>query len=73
MAFGMPVVLIYGDTRRYRIDHPLVDPARQEPVEHFTRIESFGAPWIDWIRVRVNQADPKLRAIKNGKEIIPAQ
>jgi hypothetical protein len=73
LDFGKPVILVHGDTHRYRVDHPLVDPATQKPVEHFTRIESFGSPWVDWIRVRVDPADPKLLAIKTGKEINPAR
>ena len=73
LAFGKPVILIHGDTHRYRVDQPLVDPAAQKPVENFTRIESFGSPWVDWIRVSVDPADQKLLAIKTGKEINPAR
>jgi hypothetical protein len=73
LAFGKPVILIHGDSHRYRVDHPLVDPATQEPVERFTRIESFGSPWVDWIRVSVDPADPKLLTIKTGREINPAR
>jgi hypothetical protein len=69
LGFGKPVILIHGDTHRYRVDHPLVDPATQKPVERFTRIESFGSPDVDWIRVSVDPADPKLLAIKTGREI----
>jgi hypothetical protein len=73
LAFGKPVILMHGDTHRYRVDHPLVDPATQKPVERFTRIESFGSPSVDWIRVSVDPADPKLLAIKTGREINPAR
>jgi hypothetical protein len=67
------VILIHGDTHRYRVDHPLLDPATRKPLERFTRIESFGSPFVDWIRVSVDPADPKLLAIKTGKEINPAR
>ena len=73
LDFGKPVILVHGDTHRYRVDHPLIDPATQKPAENFTRIESFGSPWVDWIRVSVDPADPKLLAIKTGKEINPAR
>ena len=69
LDFGKPVILIHGDTHRYRVDHPLVDPATHKPVGNFTRIESFGSPFVDWIRVSVDPADPKLLAIKTGTEI----
>jgi hypothetical protein len=73
LAFGKPVFLVHGDTHRFRVDQPLVDPATQKPVERFTRIESFGSPHVDWIRVSVDPADPKLLAIKTGREINPAR
>lgn len=65
--------LIHGDTHRYRLDHPLLEPATQKPGERFTRIESFGSPSVDWVRVSVDPADPKLLAIKTGREINPAR
>ena len=73
LAYGKPVILIHGDTHRYRVDHPLVDPATKKPVERFTRIESFGSPFVDWIRVNVDPADPKLLVVKTGTEIKPAR
>jgi hypothetical protein len=73
LDFGKPVILIHGDTHRYRVDHPLVDPSTQKPVERFTRIESFGSPFVDWIRVSVDPAGPALLAIKTGTEINSAR
>ena len=73
LDFGKPVFLIHGDTHRYRVDHPLVDPATQKAVEHFTRIETYGSPWVEWLRVSVDPADPSTLAIQTGKEINPAQ
>jgi Calcineurin-like phosphoesterase len=73
LAWDKPVILVHGDTHRYRVDQPLIDPATRKPVERFTRIESFGSPYVDWIRVTVDTADPKLLAIKTGKEINPVR
>lgn len=72
-AFAKPVILIHGDTHRYRFDHPLVDPATQQPVENFTRIESFGSPLVDWIRVGVDAAGPQLLTLRTGTEINAAR
>jgi len=69
LAFGKPVILVHGDTHRYRVDHPLLDPASQKPVENFTRIESFGSPLVDWIRVGVDAAGPNLLGVKTGTEV----
>jgi hypothetical protein len=73
LAYGKPVILVHGDTHRYRVDHPLLDPATGKRVDQFTRIESFGSPFVDWIRVSVDPADPKLLSIKTGREINPAR
>ena len=73
LAFGKPVILIHGDTHRYRVDHPLIDPATRKPIERFTRIESFGSPFVDWIKVGVDPAAPKLLAIKTGAKINSAR
>ena len=73
LAFAKPVILIHGDTHRYRVDHPLVDPATRKPVELFTRIESFGSPFVDWIRVSVDLAGPTLLAVKTGTQVNSAR
>ena len=73
LDFGKPVILIHGDTHHYRVDQPLIDPATEKPVARFTRIESFGSPWVDWISVSVDPADPKLLTIRTGREMNPAR
>ena len=66
LAFGKPVFLVHGDTHRFRVDQPLVDPATGKRVEQFTRIESFGSPWVDWIKVTIDLADPNLFSYRTG-------
>jgi hypothetical protein len=69
LAFAKPVILIHGDTHRYRVDHPLIDPATQQPLRNFTRIESFGSPLVDWIRVTLDPDDPRSLSVKTGAEV----
>ena len=69
LAFGKPVVLIHGDTHRYRVDHPLIDPATRKPLAQFTRIESFGSPLVDWIEVGVDATGAQLLTLRSGSEI----
>ncbi|MDP1952832.1 MAG: hypothetical protein Q8K27_03815, partial [Betaproteobacteria bacterium] len=73
LSFGKPVVLVHGDTHRYRVDQPLSDPATLKRVEQFTRIESFGSPLVDWIRVTLDPDKPRLFSVKTGKPLDPAQ
>ena len=66
LAFGKPVVLVHGDTHHFRVDQPLFDPATLKRVDHFTRIESFGSPLVNWIKVSIDPENPKLFSLRTG-------
>lgn len=51
--FDGQVVLAVGDTHIFRIDKPVYAP-EQGLVENFTRVEVFGEPTVNWVRVRVD-------------------
>ncbi len=55
-AFAKPVVIMHGDSHRYRFDHPLVDPATGRPVPNVTRVETFGSPDVGWVKVTLDPA-----------------
>jgi hypothetical protein len=59
--FPGEVLLIHGDTHRHRVDRPLIDPDTQERIPNFTRIEVFGSPTQNWVRVRVDETDAGVR------------
>lgn len=63
LAFSKPIVLVHGDSHFFRIDKPLSPrPARGTaalPLEHFTRVETFGSPYHHWVHVAVD-ADPNV-------------
>jgi hypothetical protein len=54
LGFDGEVLLVHGDTHRYRVDGPLSDPATGAPVANFTRVEVFGSPGMNWVRIRVS-------------------
>ncbi len=58
--FNGEVLFIHGDTHRYRVDQPLSDPNARGALRNFTRLEVFGYPFINWVRVRVIQRDGKV-------------
>lgn len=61
-AFPGQVVAVHGDSHTHRIDHPLRDPASGEPLANFTRVETYGYPFLGWVRVRVSpDLQPLLR------------
>lgn len=51
--FGAPVLLIHGDEHRYVLDQPLRGPEGGAPISNFTRVEAFGSPTMNWVRVKV--------------------
>ena len=52
-SFGGQVLLLHGDTHRFRVDQPLRD-ANGATLVRFTRLESFGWPFgASWVHVRV--------------------
>ncbi|MBI4195396.1 MAG: metallophosphoesterase [Betaproteobacteria bacterium] len=61
LAFAGEVVLIHGDTHRFRVDRPLLNPQTRRPLANFTRIEVFGSPSVNWVRVRVDDTGGRLR------------
>lgn len=57
-AFTKPVVILHGDSHRFRTDHPLLDPGTGQPVANVTRVESFGSPSVGWVDVTLDPGDP---------------
>lgn len=60
LAFPGQVVLVHGDSHYFRIDQPLADPATGKPVANFTRVETYGAPFLGWIKATADAAEPKV-------------
>lgn len=69
VAFKKPVVLVHGDTHQFRIDQPLYEGKTLEIVKNFTRLETFGSPFINWVKVTVDPNDPKLFQIQIGNRL----
>jgi len=59
--FTGEVLLVHGDTHRYRVDQPLRDPASGEVLANFTRVEVFGYPTMNWVRIRVSEEAGRIR------------
>lgn len=66
-AYGKPVVLAHGDSHFFRIDKPRLQQIAFLP--NFTRVETFGAANVHWIRVRVNPLAPHVFLF--APEIVP--
>ncbi len=65
--FSGQVVLAHGDTHFYRVDQPLRDIHKGSRVKNFTRVEVFGSPAINWIRVRVDATTKEVFRFEPGR------
>ena len=59
-SFGRPVVLVHGDSHWHRIDQPLLDAAESSLLTNFTRVETYGYPFMGWVRGTVDATDPQV-------------
>lgn len=60
VTFPGQVLLVHGDTHWQRIDQPLRHPQTKLPVRNFTRVETFGYPFMGWVNVTIDSEDPQL-------------
>jgi predicted phosphodiesterase len=67
LAFSGQVVLVHGDTHFYRVDKPLRDFSKGERIKNFTRVEVFGSPAINWVRVRVDTSTANVFQFTSGR------
>jgi hypothetical protein len=58
--FKGEVLLIHGDTHRYRFDQPLLDASSRRRVPNFSRLEVFGYPFVNWVRVHVSRNEGRI-------------
>lgn len=66
--FQRPVLFVHGDTHVYRYDTPFTDAAG--PVPNALRLETYGSPFVGWVRVTVDpgtatlfRVEPRLEAV----------
>lgn len=58
-AYGKPVVIVHGDTHSLQINQPVKDETGA-PVPNITRLETFGSPFLGWVKVTVDPASPEV-------------
>ncbi|MGE5490133.1 MAG: metallophosphoesterase [Actinomycetota bacterium] len=59
LDFPGQVLLVHGDTHHHQIDHPLRN-GQGETIERFTRVESYGYPFMGWVKVYMDTDSPAL-------------
>jgi hypothetical protein len=57
LAFGKPVLLVQGDHHELIVDMPWARDDEPAPkVPRFLRLQGFGSPRLQWVKVRVDPA-----------------
>jgi hypothetical protein len=57
--FDGPILLLHGDTHRFRVDQPVFDEAGRH-LSNITRVESFGSPFgSSWVRIAYEPTLPE--------------
>lgn len=52
-----PVLFAHGDTHTFRIDRPYRSPLDKRPLANVTRLETYGSPFVNWVRITVDPAN----------------
>ena len=60
LAFDGQVLFVHGDTHWQRIDQPLRHPGNGQRIANFTRVETFGYPFMGWTRIIIDDESPEL-------------
>ena len=60
LTYSGQVLLVHGDTHWNRIDHPLRRPGSSEKLANFTRVETYGSPFMGWTTISIGDEDPAL-------------
>ena len=55
---GKPLLFVHGDTHTYRVDTPFMDASG--PIANLTRLETYGSPFVGWVRVTVDPERPEV-------------
>ncbi len=63
VRYAGEVLVVHGDTHRYRFDRPLSDRRSGQRIPNLTRLEVFGSPFVDWVHVTVEVSKGRVRFI----------
>jgi hypothetical protein len=68
-SYAGQVLIVHGDTHYFKVDKPLIDQAH--PIPNITRLQTFGSPNANWVRVDVDPASRDVFVIR--QMIVPAR
>lgn len=70
-AFPGQVVLVHGDSHFHRIDRPMLNPDTHQVVDNFIRVETYGSPFMGWVKVTANDEQSPLFRFESRPYTVP--
>ncbi len=55
-AFGKPILFAHGDSHQFRVE-PYRSPLNKHAISNVIRVEGYGSPFVNWVKVTVNAND----------------
>ena len=65
--YGKPVLWVNGDSHRFIVDKPLLNPDKRTTILNFTRLQVFGDADMATVKVMV---DPKLKELFSFRQLL---
>jgi hypothetical protein len=53
VTFGKPILFAHGDSHQFRVE-PYLSPIDKRPILNVTRVEGYGSPFVNWIKITVD-------------------
>ena len=53
VTFGKPILFAHGDSHQFRVE-PYLSPIDKHPILNVTRVEGYGSPFVNWIKITVD-------------------
>jgi hypothetical protein len=66
VALGKPVIFAHGDSHRHRVDQPYRSPIDKRKIDNVIRVEGYGSPQVNWVRVTVDPGSAHLFKVSSG-------
>ncbi len=53
VTFGKPILFAHGDSHHFQVE-PYLSPLDKRPLNNVTRVEGYGSPFVNWIKITVD-------------------
>ena len=62
--YGKPVLWVNGDSHRFIVDKPLLNPDKRSTILNFTRVQVFGDADVASVHITVNARSKELFTVR---------